>query len=469
MQALRCGAKAKGLDDAVPTAVATAPIVSIRQSARVRGASAQQCARDQNVRVNIWGQIGVGKSLLLRDASAQHGLLVFEETVTQPLLSAYINQQDPQPDVTTPTDNLACTLQLTMMQSAWARSHLARNVLCFLAAGTTPTSDHTTPDPPNDAVLFSRTLLARIALCFLVAGAMTAFAIPDPPGGTILFSWTYFAHSILCFLAVGSMVLIALTLFLFSCTEQRLHHGASRLVSRYRDRQRCVLVERPATENVIFALANFLTGNLSHDEFRFYLTCIMPYVVREEVEAAGPGAVRNVLLWASDTDVHARMLNRGRPGEENYDSDCYLRCLSHCYFMEALFDSTLVVVDWSNFGTYDDVVACLHILDEIPELRQFVECRNAAATQWTHLRTDAGIAPDAVAFEYDDTGGTGRTLHFSLDIYLSAPTQKRQRARHLFFEYRAISIRTPRTDHRTIVVYASDRARARVLDHASFL
>lgn len=126
---------------------------------------------------------------------------------------------------------------------------------------------------------------------------------------------------------------------------------------------RVVLVERPPLENRIFALANYLSGKMDRRRYGKYLDYIAPMIEEANVSEVPQ---HSVYLWSSPGITHANMIRRGNESERSYDTNNYLACLHHCYFLDFVVGhlqgfshTTTTVLDWRNYGTYSDVRASM--------------------------------------------------------------------------------------------------------------
>lgn len=93
-----------------------------------------------------------------------------------------------------------------------------------------------------------------------------------------------------------------------------------------------VVIERPAQENVIFAVTNCETGNMTRDDLAEYFNFVRPMAL--ELNNRLPAEVHQthaVMPWTPESTTMERMISRGRLSEDVY-SDAYMSRLAHNYF-----------------------------------------------------------------------------------------------------------------------------------------
>ena len=103
------------------------------------------------------------------------------------------------------------------------------------------------------------------------------------------------------------------------------------------------IVERPAQENVIFAVANKRFGNnIAMDEYMSHVKDMISGSVTSESPHL---TLLHIYLWVKDETAVKRMAARDRKVESDYD-DAYMEMLADCYFwavVEAMVDPNRVV------------------------------------------------------------------------------------------------------------------------------
>lgn len=288
--------------------------------------------------------------------------------------------------------------------------------------------------------------------------------------------------------------------------------------SLYQDPERCTLVERPAVENVIFALANYLTGKLSISDFGKYLEYIHEHVSLEENHTMSTTVSSTlgkqhlptnplrpisefILLWAPEEIAYENMLKRARQGEADYSRNVYLEGLNHAYFMEVAMNPAFFVIDWQNYGTYDELAQVLTKWhqEERPStgiIRRPIPLPTISSIVSTDSLADAIEPPGIFDMDLGDEGEEPHliltmkkpteldeichyvtrnslfVMYFNLAQYLDADVDLRRRARTAFFQHIAIqlpSAQTPEVEpHLVILEYPSNLA-DRVLADRTYL
>lgn len=172
-------------------------------------------------------------------------------------------------------------------------------------------------------------------------------------------------------------------------TDAACTHSSFTLLAHNLKEGRIVLHERPPVENRIFALANRTTGAMTKQEHILYTEYVDEMLVLAK-ESGVPNL--NVVLWAPSKKTLANMRLRGTESEQDYDEDFYLACLHHVYFLDILAhekEHGYVVVDWSNYGTFDSLSKVLNkVIDNNREgrLPTIVEHTNHAV-DWGTLES----------------------------------------------------------------------------------
>jgi deoxyadenosine/deoxycytidine kinase len=125
------------------------------------------------------------------------------------------------------------------------------------------------------------------------------------------------------------------------------------------------LVERPYEENVVFARANTVAGNMS---LRYYQTWYAAYLRR--VERLSKVSKHLVFLFVSAEERARRQAIRSRRGEENYRSD-YFVLLDDCYFefvLQMAAEKRMLVIDWHCEAQSDLLLESLQRFKRLPQV-----------------------------------------------------------------------------------------------------
>ena len=224
-----------------------------------------------------------------------------------------------------------------------------------------------------------------------------------------------------------------------------------------------VIVERPAQENVVFAWANHRHGAMDIADTGRYLRYIGDMTSAQKERSPSVDSVA-VYLWAPESTTIDRMIERGRLSEDAY-VDSYLECLADSYF-RAVMESLLlfedqrmpvlpyIVVDWSEYGSWNDLAQRLARTKENGVYRAWFECQehltvhmdDAAAMK--HLFEDAEsgrIHPHTHDLINGERGnGSPRyTLELNLSMYHALDPKDFSRQRSMIRDhfFRAISQR----------------------------
>lgn len=121
-----------------------------------------------------------------------------------------------------------------------------------------------------------------------------------------------------------------------------------------------VVVERPAQENVFFAVANFEQKNMSDKELADYHRYIGDFATKSNEDFAfTQGKTFTVMPWAPEQMTLKRTIERNRLSEDLYE-DGYINELFHSYFegyLEILMINNLIGLPFDNASVPMDVYA----------------------------------------------------------------------------------------------------------------
>ena len=161
-----------------------------------------------------------------------------------------------------------------------------------------------------------------------------------------------------------------------------------------------IALERPISENIVFARANYEHGDLSMADFTRYWTYFCEDMDKYWKRMCGTN-VTSVLLWAFEQQTLQRMKDRDRLGEDKYDM-LYMRRVFSNYFREYITSGLgrrvpeAIVVDWSTFQSWEALVSFLNTSPSRPQFK----C-GGQDTPLPH-----GFYPEGVSWQEEEDGRT---------------------------------------------------------------
>lgn len=140
--------------------------------------------------------------------------------------------------------------------------------------------------------------------------------------------------------------------------------------------KRTMVIERAAQENIIFAVANRDAGSMTEEQFKAYLRYIKKDIQKCN-EFLADAKYHNLMLSTNEGETLRRMIERGDLSEKDYDDDYVMERLGNAYFRAVLESLTpeaspawynlkpYVVIDWSNYGSWESVEKLLFATENI--------------------------------------------------------------------------------------------------------